>query len=401
MPGSVSSELSTNSVSRVIQNCPYCQKDFQIRSIFHHIRIHHPSEFLERTQKQFIADAEKGRPLKMFWYTNIDEELGHEDVVIIYGCLATDKCFATEERAMRHFKHNPDALKKHNLQLNILKKEFQANKKKKKEEQNKINPVEYAHQKALRENNPKLIEGLWRGMLHWKQGCDLAVTLGNYYFKDDFEYEIAYAYPFPKKSKWSHERKRYEKLCYQAKTALEENNQNASYLQSIYHFFWEFITLYKKNIISITDIDPRLDDRCPESIIVWRDESVLDEEYFFVATKKMPLPTAEDFVPKAKAAPLESIKDDIALSVQEPAMTQQQVAEVLLTEQDIKKLKTSVATGQEMEVPELDALLKKPKPQTAARPIIVPKATVSQRPQFPTIINNTKRPMKSVSSGAL
>jgi len=398
MPGSVSSQLSSKSISEAKQECPYCEKEFQTKSIFHHIRIHHPSEFLERTQKQFIADAEKGRPLKIFWYTNIDEELGHRDVITIYGCLATDKCFATEERAMRHFKHNPDALKKHNLQLNKLKKEFQEKKKREKEEQNKINPVQFALQKALRENNPKLIEGLWRGMLHWKQGCDLAVTLGNYYFKDDFEY---FTYAKKNKTPWSEERKRYEKLCYDAKTAFEENNQNASYLQLLYHIFREYIFLHKKNIISVTDIDPRLDDSCSESIVVRCDESILDEEYFFVATKKMPMPTAEDFVPKAKAAPLQPPTDDTNLSVQEPAMTQQQVAEVLLSEQDIKKLKTSVATGQEMEVPELDALLKKPKPQTAARPIIVPQATSAPKQQFPKIINNTKRLTKQVTSGVL
>ena len=123
MSESVSSHGSAQSTSLAKIDCPYCKKEIQGRYLFNHIRVYHISEFLENTQKKWITEAAEGRPLKVYW--QILNDFDEKETKIVYGCLSSNKCFMTEERGMRHFKHNPEHLKKHNSELKKLKKEIQ------------------------------------------------------------------------------------------------------------------------------------------------------------------------------------------------------------------------------------------------------------------------------------
>ena len=285
---------------------------------------------------------------------------------------------------MRHFKHNPAELKKHNLALRKLKKEYDV-KKKKDQEARKQNPAAFAFQKALRENDPTLIQGLWRGMLHWKRGCDLAVSLGNHYFKDDFAYEVGHDYPTPKTAPWSDVVKKYTKTCQNAQRALQNQTHDATYLFNLYNTFWDFILRWKQNIITVTSIDPRLDDRCPQSIVVWRDESVLEEEYFFVATHTMPFPTLDDFAPETKTPVLPLPEPDVLPLFTEKALTKEEVFN-LLPEKDKQGLLDAskpFASHYSIPKPQQDFYLPKPtRPDNAFLSI--------------KIIQQTKRPPKQV-----
>jgi hypothetical protein len=382
MPGSVSSELSTKSKSETKQECPYCSEFYQSKSLFHHIRIHHPSQFLENTQKKWIAEAETGRPLKMVWESNIDEELGHSDMTVIYGCLATDKCFTTEERAMRHFKHNPADLKKHNLQLRKLKKEYDV-KKSKEQKAKERNPAVFLLQKALRENDPKLLEGLWRGMNHWKKGCDLAVSLGNYRFELSTEFTIKTVSVL-----WSDMLNTYEKTCHKATKALKEDCKNSSLLMKLYNDFWIFLEQWKDAYRSVTELDPRFDYSSKECIVVKRDEDFMDEEYFFVATKEMPLPTLDDFAPETKASTLPSPSIDVLPLYEEKPLTKLEVFKKL-PEKDREGLMEAIKPK-----PSFASHYSIPKPQ---QDFYLPKPT-KQENNFPSvkIIQQTKRPPKQV-----
>ena len=347
-----------------------------MKSLFHHIRVHHITEFLKNTETKWIEEAETGRPLKVYWETNVDEELGHSDLQILYVCLATDKCFTTEERGMRHFKHNPAALKKHNTQLRLLKKEKRA-KKLQEEKAKEKRPAAYFFQKALRENDPKLIEGLWRGISHWKAGCDLALSL-SYKLKDDSEFTFQKT-----KTTWKETVDIYRKRCLKAQSFLTHGTANASDLNALYNYFWSFITYWKDNIVSVGEIDPRLDPKYPESIIVERDESVIDEEFFYVATAKMSIPTLETLAPPATVAPPpepeSESEPEIEVPVVLPGLTKKQttqfVKQIPPTSREWSQAWTSLHTGKVMMPPEAQMI----------------------QQMYPNIIHNSKvkRPVKA------
>ena len=272
--------------------CPHCQKELQVRYLFHHIRVHHISEFHAATQTQWIADAENGRPLKIHWDKMNDfDEL---ETVVLYACLATDKCFMTEERGVRHFKHDPAALKKHNAELRKLKKELTL--KIKKEQQLKAqNPIKYLVQTAQRDKDPRLTESLWRGLLHWKKGCDLAVTLGNSKFKQDFEFVTQ---EIPRKyMPWPEAVQHYVDCCHKARSLLSSEDVDQAKLMGLYNKFWSFLEYFKTNYKEVSDLDPRLNYNCKESIVVQRDVDVLEEKFFYYATSDMPIPLASDLLP--------------------------------------------------------------------------------------------------------
>lgn len=356
MPGSVSSQGSHQSIQKSLIACPHCQKEVQGRYIFHHIRVHHITEFLSATQRKWIAEAEAGRPLKVFWETKNDfDEI---ETKIVYGCLSSDKCFMTEERGIRHFKHNPDHLKKHNRELKKLKKEFEL-KKKREEAERKKNPQAFALQKAMMESDPLLVEGLWRGMFHWKNACDLAVRIGS--FPDDYLYISHYA---PREAHpWPTIVEKYRQKCLKAKAACQNNSTDCSLLSHLYNFFWDFLMRFKNNCSDLGQpLDPRLDDRNPEAIVVWRDESVLSEELFFMATKEMPLPTPDQFDPPPPlpqpAPPPEQppTPPEPEVPVALPGLTKQVTARVVKqfppNTKEFNSLFTSIRTGEIVKPPQ-------------------------------------------------
>ena len=348
-----------------------------MKSLFHHIRIHHPSQFIQNTQTKWIEEAQAGRPLKMIWESNIDEELGHSDMTVIYGCLATDKCFATEERGMRHFKHNPADLKKHNTQLRSLKKEYTL-KKTQEDAKKKQNPAAFAFQTALRDNDPILLEGLWRGMYHWKKGCDLAVSLGNYRFEPSTQFMIQ-----RKSVLWSDMVTMYEKTCHKAAKSLEEGLSDSSRLMTLYNDFWIFLERWNDAYRSVTDLDPRLDYGSKECILVKRDEDSMDKEYFFLATKQMPLPRRGEFAPETKATTLPSPSIDILPLYEEKTLTKDEV---------VAKLSDKEKEGllDALKPKPLDSHYSIPKPQ---QDFYLPRSSNPAPPSYSSIkiIQQTKR----------
>lgn len=299
MPGSISSATSEQSITKELKECPYCQKEVQIRSLFHHIRVHHITDFLENTKRKWIEVAEAGHPLKMTFTFGYDEELDHWKTLEIYGCLSSDKTFATEERGLRHFKHNPQHLKEHNKQIKKLKKEFEAMKKRDEEERIKkqqANPIFYKRTQGFNQADPKFKEGLWRGILHWKKAGDLGISLGNYYLGDEYEFS-----PTPSKPDrilWKDAVEKFKKMCSHAKKLLD-NPTEQDYLKKLrilHQYFNSFYYGCKDNLEKEGNLDPRLDPKYPECIVV-EDVHKMDEDYFYYATEDMPIPTAQDLDP--------------------------------------------------------------------------------------------------------
>ena len=375
MTESVASGGSQASTTLRPMECQYCSKEVQGRYLFHHIRVHHISEFLENMRKQYITEAEKGRPLKVTW--KVTNDFDEKEDKTIYACLSSDKCFMTEERGMRHFKHNPADLKKHNTQIRKLKKEYELMMKKERQSK-ESKPAVYFFQKALRENDPKLIEGLWRGIGHWKAACDLAISLSHKMPDSaDFTYRT-------KTTTWGQQKEFYSKLCRKTQKAYQEGTASASDLNYYSACFFSFLSYWKSAIVAWDEVDPRLDDRYPESIVMKRDESVMDEEFFYVATKKMPMPTLESLAPPAKvtlpppAEPESEPEPEIELPVTLPGLTKKETSQFVKhippNSQDWKTAWTSVTSG---------------------KVILTPEAQMIQQ-MYPSILQNSKvkKPVK-------
>ena len=208
---SASSMHSAGSVSLSKMECPYCNKDLQVRNIFAHIRKMHNKEFLENTSKRWINEAEKGKPLKVWWFKKNDfDEL--EDIVI-YVCLSTNKTFTTEYRANLHFEKSKETKKEHDKQLKQVLKDMKAYEKaKKKEEQEyaKKNPTAI----AFKNNDSALARALWKGIMHHKKVCMNALTLCS---SESVNYYI-----FNKNKEGTYDFERFDKVSY---TEFVEHHQ--------------------------------------------------------------------------------------------------------------------------------------------------------------------------------
>lgn len=160
---SVASKGSTISSNQEKMECPYCNKDFQIKSMVNHIHSKHHTEFLNGLTKKWLDKADKNEPLQLYWEKS--DDFDEVQVTTLYACMGTYKTFMTHERAMLHFKKNPTALKKHNKEITTLKKEYEKKKEKEKKERAK-NPVLSSFRKAAESNDKELIKGMYRYALH-------------------------------------------------------------------------------------------------------------------------------------------------------------------------------------------------------------------------------------------
>jgi len=177
---SVLSSHSATSISNCKMECPTCHKEIQVRVMFNHIRKLHPDELLRNTTQSWIADAENGKPLRVWWskLNDFDEE----EETVIFACLSTNKTFTNEAKAMQHFQKDKAALKEHNKQLKQLKKDLTAYKKaqqKKKKELIKQDPYILRRNNAFNTNDPDLARAIWRGILNSKKVCELAMMICN------------------------------------------------------------------------------------------------------------------------------------------------------------------------------------------------------------------------------
>ena len=153
---SVSSNGSTSSISNQKIECPCCNEELQSRGMFIHIRSKHPGYFQTQTTKEWLNDAAKGKPLKFFWESKINKE----EIITLYGCLATGKTFQTEAKALAHFKKYTKELREHNKQIMTL-SELRDIQLKKAREQKLTTPPTRNEWKILREtNDPELIDAM-------------------------------------------------------------------------------------------------------------------------------------------------------------------------------------------------------------------------------------------------
>jgi len=161
---SVASGGSTLSASLVKMECPYCNKDFQTRSMVNHIHNKHRKEFLDGLTLKWIEKAEAGEPLKLYWEKK--DDFDEIEIMNLYTFLGNYKTFMLEERALQFAKKNPDMMKEHNKELTKLKKEYMKKKQEEKKLNSKLSPEQQRFYAAKQSNDPSLVRAMYRHALH-------------------------------------------------------------------------------------------------------------------------------------------------------------------------------------------------------------------------------------------
>lgn len=284
---SVCSSHSAMSVSLTKMECPYCNKDLQVRVMFNHIRKMHYTDFLRKTNRRYIEEASNNKPLKLYWTKMNDFD--EEDDIILYACLATNKTFITESRAIVHFAKDKKLLKEHTKQLKEIKKDYNDMKKDDAKKQSK-NAHQSRFMEARRNNDPVLARVFWKGILHFVRVieiCQFICDKRKYspetsmyikkadvkgrtpMYRDDFD-EVPY------KTFLIHQ----SELLTRVERIKEQRCLDVKTLESLYFDVWTWWnTNYRESILEFFEsIRKAMPDYWPET----------SDEYFNIANESMP-----------------------------------------------------------------------------------------------------------------
>lgn len=253
---SVCTSHSTTSISLSKMECPYCNKDLQVRGMFAHIRKFHNDELLKNTKRSWLEDAENGKPLRVYWSKKNDFD--EEEEIVIFTCLSTNKTFMTEEKARQHFAKDKAALKDHNKQLKQLRKDFESMKKaaKKAKKQTTENPYILRRNNAFNTNDPELARSIWRGILNGKKVCECAMAICK---RKDYHPDYLMAFWNKQQEqqvqiKFSDFIMRHEKLMTKIETLVAAKCMDVMYLHKVFievTVFWK--NGYEDSIMGFRD----------------------------------------------------------------------------------------------------------------------------------------------------
>lgn len=164
-----------STLSNQKMECPYCNKDFQLRGLLKHIRLTHTNAFLESiNEDKCKLSTSVDEPLEISWLKMNDFD--EEETITLYACLGTNKTFATIARANKHFEKDKESFKAHKKEM---KKIFTDIAKRKEQRAKSIanNPTLLRYKKALAEGTPELPRAYWRSIL-WNVGaCEKVLEL--------------------------------------------------------------------------------------------------------------------------------------------------------------------------------------------------------------------------------
>ena len=127
------STKSSISISQTKMTCPHCSNDYQIQSMFRHIRSTHLNDFycymsVWNTNKlEKMVNGCEPFPIEYTSTNDFDETVEHK----LYGCLACNNTFTTMARATTHCK-NKKCKSKHLSEFKSIIKLEKTNQKQKK-----------------------------------------------------------------------------------------------------------------------------------------------------------------------------------------------------------------------------------------------------------------------------
>lgn len=176
------SAASEQSASLGKMECPHCARDFQVRSLFKHIRLNHFSDFIDSiNDSKCKLNSNPDAPLEISWIKKNDFD--EDEDITFYACLSTDKAFVSNARALAHFKKDKKAFTEHKKQMKKLFADIDKRDKKRKMEVDN-SPMIIRWRRALEENDPIVAAAYWRNILWYQKAAELVFEHATAVFPD-------------------------------------------------------------------------------------------------------------------------------------------------------------------------------------------------------------------------
>ena len=118
-PDQQSVASGTSSKSRETLPCIYCNKDFQLRSMFNHIRTKHDREFALSLRNKLGQFEYPDDPIEVEF--EWDDEQDVHQWRSVFGCLSSNKTFLTKSGVKNYWKKNLKDAKAHEKEMKKLK----------------------------------------------------------------------------------------------------------------------------------------------------------------------------------------------------------------------------------------------------------------------------------------
>jgi hypothetical protein len=115
------SNTSGSSASQQKVPCSHCNKDFQLRTLFNHMKTKHPLECVNLLTEKSLVMKDLTVPLEI-WYEWKDEQ-DEERIRKVWVCLSTNKTFITPEGCLKHWTKSPKDKKNHVSMMSVYKKQ--------------------------------------------------------------------------------------------------------------------------------------------------------------------------------------------------------------------------------------------------------------------------------------
>lgn len=235
------STTSEHSLSSKPLECPCCNKEVASRSMFLHIKTKHPGFFQQQTTKNWLQEAQLGKPLKIFW--NKRNDFNEEETILLFGCLSSGKTFNIEHKAILHFKKNPSDLKEHNrLVSEFLKiRNSELDKLRKEKEEKAIVPERTTYIEMKKNNDPELCGALMDVINNHLDVCEMLA-------KDAKEYLDKTSKVFNPQAAGTqklHTISELLQMLEKVKDAIKKKPTEYKILSNILGFLWHFLHIRK------------------------------------------------------------------------------------------------------------------------------------------------------------
>ena len=221
--------------------CPCCNKEVATRSIFLHIKSKHPGYFQQQTTKNWLQEAQLGKPLKVFW--NKINDFNEEETFVIFGCLSSGKTFNYEQKAISHFKNNPSDLKEHNRLVSefLKRRNVQLEEERKQKEEKAFIPERSEYIQMKKNNDPELCSALMDVIHNHMAVCEkLAKDV-----KDNLDMSSTVFNSNAAGSQKKHTVRELLDILDKIKLILNKNPTQFKILSNILAFLWHFLHLRK------------------------------------------------------------------------------------------------------------------------------------------------------------
>lgn len=242
------SAASEQSASLNKMECPHCNKDFQVRSLFKHIKMTHFTEFLDsinETKCKLNSTAEDA--LELTWYKKNDFD--EEEPVVLYACLSSYKTFISIVRANAHFKKDKAAFTEHKKEMKKLFSDIEKLKKKRQQEVAN-NPMVLAFKKAIAENSPVVPRAYWRNILWFSNAAQKILDMATHKWPRPELHTMYMAYERFNADKstlqlWIDD---YNEKRAKINALLEEECLSAEKLEPYLYYFERYVTVLLRHL---------------------------------------------------------------------------------------------------------------------------------------------------------